>query len=200
MTERRERDPKRIAQLLASEVTGRSAGPLGRVTVVDAEPEATPSADGALAYRLALEAADDGERPSDSGERAARERSDEGAVATDASVEDGRSDPGEGSAGARGGGASRVIGAIHLHQSAPLLTLPAPGPESSSDLDDRVLSAGERAIPADREDVAADRASGSIALEIRTGAAVKPAVDVLAAIADRAGDGSVRDDAPGADT
>lgn len=45
-------DGKRIAQLLASELTGLETGPLGRITVTDADPEAMPSDSGTLAYRI----------------------------------------------------------------------------------------------------------------------------------------------------
>ena len=43
-------DGKRIAQLLASEITGRETGPLAAMAVVDADPDVTPTADGAFAY------------------------------------------------------------------------------------------------------------------------------------------------------
>ena len=45
-------DGKRIAQLLASEVTGRETGPLASLTVVDADPDVEPTADGAFAYGI----------------------------------------------------------------------------------------------------------------------------------------------------
>ena len=41
---------KRIAQLLASEVAGRSDGPLGRLAVADADRDIEPTVDGARAY------------------------------------------------------------------------------------------------------------------------------------------------------
>lgn len=46
-------DGTRIAQLLASEVTGLDSGPLSTVSVVDADDDATPSESGTRAYRLA---------------------------------------------------------------------------------------------------------------------------------------------------
>ncbi|MEF8786930.1 MAG: hypothetical protein V5A45_13425 [Haloarculaceae archaeon] len=46
-------DPKRVAQLLASELTGLATPPLDRVTVVDADESATPSPDGTTAYAIA---------------------------------------------------------------------------------------------------------------------------------------------------
>jgi hypothetical protein len=52
MVEERIMDGKRIAQLLASEVTGRSDGPLGRLAVADADRDAEPTDDGARAYDL----------------------------------------------------------------------------------------------------------------------------------------------------
>ena len=45
-------DGKRIAQLLASELTGLEVRPLNRVAVVDADSDAMPSDSGTLAYRI----------------------------------------------------------------------------------------------------------------------------------------------------
>ena len=45
-------DGKRIAQLLASEITGLQTGGLGAVSVAEADPEAMPSDTGTLAYRV----------------------------------------------------------------------------------------------------------------------------------------------------
>ena len=50
-------DGVRIAQLLASEVSG-NEGALRGLTVVDADPEVEPTPDGALAYRIAREPPD----------------------------------------------------------------------------------------------------------------------------------------------
>ena len=47
-------DGVRIAQLLASEVTG-NEGRLRGLAVTDADPDAEPTADGALAYRIVAE-------------------------------------------------------------------------------------------------------------------------------------------------
>ena len=58
MVEDRITDGKRIAQLLASELTGLSTPPLDRVRVTDADPDADPSAEGTFAYGVDL----DGER------------------------------------------------------------------------------------------------------------------------------------------
>jgi len=46
-------DPGRIAELLASELTGLETGPLAAVEVVDADRDATPSPDVTLAYAVA---------------------------------------------------------------------------------------------------------------------------------------------------
>ncbi|SEM99697.1 hypothetical protein SAMN05216388_1001111 [Halorientalis persicus] len=54
-------DGKRIAQLLASEITGRETGPLAAMAVVDADPDVEPTADGAVAYGVDR----DGERVAD---------------------------------------------------------------------------------------------------------------------------------------
>ncbi len=53
MVQDRLRDGTRIAQLLASELTG-NRGVLEAVLVVDANPDVEPTADGALAYRVVL--------------------------------------------------------------------------------------------------------------------------------------------------
>ena len=53
MVHDRLRDGTRIAQLLASELTGDRAV-LARVVVVDADPDIEPTADGARAYRVIL--------------------------------------------------------------------------------------------------------------------------------------------------
>ena len=55
MVDRRVTDGTRIGQLLASELTGLETGVLAAVTVIDADPEATPSPDGTEAYRIALD-------------------------------------------------------------------------------------------------------------------------------------------------
>lgn len=51
MVQNRLRDGKRIAQLLASELTGDQAA-LETVVVADADPDVEPTADGAFAYRV----------------------------------------------------------------------------------------------------------------------------------------------------
>ncbi|WP_313691130.1 hypothetical protein [Halorarum halobium] len=51
MVEERTTDGVRIAQLLASELTG-GGGHLADVTVADADPDVAPAPDGALAYRV----------------------------------------------------------------------------------------------------------------------------------------------------
>lgn len=55
MVEERITDGKRIAQFLASELTGLERGPLGRVEVVDSDPDAEPSPSGTEAYRVGFE-------------------------------------------------------------------------------------------------------------------------------------------------
>lgn len=55
MVEDRITDGKRIAELLASELTGLDRPPLDRIAVVDADPDATPAEDGTLAYRVAVD-------------------------------------------------------------------------------------------------------------------------------------------------
>ncbi|MDS0259408.1 hypothetical protein NDI56_08390 [Haloarcula sp. S1CR25-12] len=55
MVEDRITDGKRIGQLLASELTGLERGPLGAVSVVDADPDVEPTDDGAFAYRIEAE-------------------------------------------------------------------------------------------------------------------------------------------------
>lgn len=48
-------NPKRVAQLLASELTGLETPPLDRVSVVDADESATPSSEGTVAYAIAVD-------------------------------------------------------------------------------------------------------------------------------------------------
>lgn len=55
MVEDRITDGKRIAQLLASELTGLEGPPLDRVEVVDATPDAEPTPEGVEAYGVALD-------------------------------------------------------------------------------------------------------------------------------------------------
>jgi hypothetical protein len=45
-------DGERIAQLLASELTGLDVSPLDAVSVVDADRDVSPSSDGPVAYRI----------------------------------------------------------------------------------------------------------------------------------------------------
>ena len=52
MVEDRITDGKRIAQLLASELTGLSSGPIARLGVDDADPDAEPSEEGTFAYSI----------------------------------------------------------------------------------------------------------------------------------------------------
>jgi len=46
-------DGKRIAELLASELSGRESGPLADLSVVDAHRDAEPAPDGTAAYAVA---------------------------------------------------------------------------------------------------------------------------------------------------
>lgn len=48
-------DGKRIGQLFASELTGLERGPLGAVSVEDADPDVEPTAEGATAFRVAAD-------------------------------------------------------------------------------------------------------------------------------------------------
>lgn len=52
MVEDRVTDGKRIAQLLASELSGLKTGPLAEVAVTDADPDVEPSPDGPVAYAV----------------------------------------------------------------------------------------------------------------------------------------------------
>jgi len=52
MVEDRITDGKRIGQLFASELTGLERGPLGTVSVEDADPDAEPSPEGTYAFRV----------------------------------------------------------------------------------------------------------------------------------------------------
>lgn len=86
-------DGKRIAQLLASEVEG-GVGALSALAVVDADPEVTPSVDGAFGFRLVRRtasprdsrSADVPRTPLDDGHDA-DDRADEGAETVEARAE-----------------------------------------------------------------------------------------------------------------
>jgi len=52
MVEDRTTEPRRVAQLLASEFTGLGTGSLADLTVVDARPDASPAPGGTAAYAL----------------------------------------------------------------------------------------------------------------------------------------------------
>jgi len=52
MVEDRITDGKRIGQLFASELTGLERGPLGAVSVADADPDVEPTAEGAFAFSV----------------------------------------------------------------------------------------------------------------------------------------------------
>ena len=60
-------DGVRIAQLLASEVSGNESRLRG-LTVVDADPDVEATADGALAYRIARDAVGRGAAPDEGGD------------------------------------------------------------------------------------------------------------------------------------
>jgi ABC-type branched-subunit amino acid transport system substrate-binding protein len=55
MVEDHATDGERLAQLLASELSGRSDGTPGRFSVVDADRDATPTPEGTVAYRVAVD-------------------------------------------------------------------------------------------------------------------------------------------------
>jgi hypothetical protein len=57
MVEDRITDGKRIGQLFASELTGLERGPLGAVSVEDADPDVEPTPEGATAFRVAADGA-----------------------------------------------------------------------------------------------------------------------------------------------
>ena len=55
MVEDRITDGKRIGQLFASELTGLERGPLGVVSVENADPDVEPTTEGAFAFRVAAD-------------------------------------------------------------------------------------------------------------------------------------------------
>ncbi|MCU4718255.1 hypothetical protein [Halapricum hydrolyticum] len=117
MVEERITDGKRIAQLLASELSARETGPLARVEVIDADRDATPSEDGTPAYGIAVDEVD--------------------------------------------------VGTASLFPDYVRVTV-------SVGTDAVIETAGNAGVPARREDDMA-------VLQVESGAAVKPAVDVIAA-------------------
>ena len=74
-------DGRRIAQLLASELTG-DRGVLNRVVVDDADPEAEPTPDGADAYRVVRVATSDALTVGDRGETTIDDAADTETLAT----------------------------------------------------------------------------------------------------------------------
>lgn len=60
MVDERVTDGRRVAQLLASELSGLETGPLADVAVVDADRDVEPTPEGARAYDVAL-----GDEPTD---------------------------------------------------------------------------------------------------------------------------------------
>lgn len=112
MVEDRITDGTRIGQLLASELTGLERGPLGSVSVVDADTDAEPSPAGTPAYGVAVE-----------GDR---------------------------------------IGTVELT------------PESA-----RLVLDGQFDGTVDRGDVSVEQTADGTVVTVRTGAAVKPVVDLL---------------------
>ncbi len=152
MVDRRVTDPVRIAELLASEVTGRSSGPLGALAVVDVDRAAAPSSGGTRAYRLAL---DRGSAPDSTDHEAAPED-------------------------------AVRIASVELYPDETTVVLEAPAdPAGDHDRWAAALTAGVEALPErDRAPVARRREGGRLALEIGSGAAVKPATDVIAAAVD----------------
>lgn len=118
MVEERVTDPTRIAQLLASEVTGLSLGSLEECTVVDADDSVEPGPDQPVAYRIEY----------------------------------------------RG----ESVATVELAAEFVVLTLESAGDRGP--IDDGV---------SDRDDIEVTSGEGSVVVHVRTGAAVKPAVDVL---------------------
>jgi hypothetical protein len=55
MVEDRLNDGKRVAELLASEVSGHENGPYDRLAVANADPDVEPTTDGAHAYDVELD-------------------------------------------------------------------------------------------------------------------------------------------------
>lgn len=55
MVEERTTDGRRLAELLASELTGRQVSPFDRITVENANSDAEPTTDGTNAYDVALD-------------------------------------------------------------------------------------------------------------------------------------------------
>ncbi len=62
MVEERLENGTRIAQLLASEVDGRTDGDLGSLSVTEANPDVEPTADGTFAYAIEARAETGGDR------------------------------------------------------------------------------------------------------------------------------------------
>lgn len=119
MVRDRIRDGERIAQLLASELTGLETGPLATVAVVDAVDDVTPAPEGARAYDVE-----------------------------------------------RGG---EALASVAITEHTARIEF-----QESVDLD----------VPTETTDLRVDRGEPGPVLVVESGAAVKPAVDVLVAAMD----------------
>jgi len=148
-------DGERIAELLASELAGRDRGPLGRIEVVDVREGVEPASGGAFAYGVAADgvAAD-------------------GRKATGAP--DGQEDPvrpvtRDDSDGDADDGTGTRLADVHLHPDRVRLDV-ARGLSALAPADERL-----RVRPG------ATRSPGAVVF-VESGAAVKPAVDLVAAL------------------
>ena len=155
MVEHRVTDPRRIAQLFASAVTGRARGALADYTVADASPDAAPDPRGTPAFRV---------RP-----------------AAGAAEDEERETPSPASEG--------PVGHVSLYPDHARLALQR-GAGAADSADDRPsVDAGGR----DDLVVLTDPAGAAdLAIEVRSGAAVKPAIDRLEAVLRRDASGGFR--------
>lgn len=71
MVEDRLTDGRRVAELLASDLTGRADPPFDRIRVTDPDRDVTPTTDGARAYDVTLHPVGEGGHGDDAGETAA---------------------------------------------------------------------------------------------------------------------------------
>lgn len=145
------RDGPRIAQLLSSEIHGHERGALGDLSVVDADRDAEPSADGTFAYAVEFEAT------------AHADGTDSAAGATE---------------GERGAG--RRVAEVYLHPARIRVEVSERPETAWESIDAEGLRAGASVADGAR----GDDEEGAVSVFVENGAAVKPALRVVRAVAE----------------
>lgn len=153
------RDGERIARLLSSEVHGHRRGPLGRLSVVDADPDVEPCPGGAFAYAIDV-VGDDEAEAAGTGRRIASvfAEPERARVAFEA-------------------GAAAAVEAVDAAGSPGLRLLSSASAEGSA-----------REESGDHGPDAGDDDPDAVVVAVENGAAVKPALRVVRAVAEAVGE------------